>query len=526
MRTCLLALALAGALSAQSPLTTTFNSSTFLAASGTVVYFDLNVRSGVQINQMDVNFYGVAALPVSIAVWVRNGTHIGNNTSSNGWTQVGATNTVPSNGRNVPTPMMFTTPIVLQPGLWGVAVQHNGTGAAYTAGTQVGAIYSSTAEMDFIQGGASNPPIFGGTQNAPRVMNCSIYYQPLGGYAAAAPYGTGCDGSARFASYYENFVTARFDLGGTATVARTLHHTNTGTGYVATPGGNNWFTPLSAPLPIADETISAAQPLGFTFTAPGVAPTTNVWISDNGYLWLTGAGRADFTPAANELLTEAARMCPCWIALNPATGSIYFDSDPLNGAAYVTWSGLSETGSGANVTMQVALFATGDFEYRWAQETLSTQSISFALVGYSPGGGRLDPGNTDISAAPVIVLGPDQVTANMTLSSTRPVQATTMVVTIANIPAGTVFGTLVLSAQQILPGIQPIPGLGTCVQLVGLNDVLTFLPSGPTQTFNMAVPAAQFTGAVFHTQAVTLSPTVNAAGVASSNGLSWTINPN
>lgn len=526
---CLFAAAiLAGSLAAQSPLTTTFNSSTFLAASGTVVYFDLNVRSGVQINQLDVNFYGVANLQVYVDVWVRNGTHVGNNTSNSGWTLAGTSLTAASAGRNVPTPMTFASPIVLQPGLHGIAVQHWGTGAAYTAGTSVGNLYASTAEMDFLEGGSANPPIFVGTQNAPRVMNCSIHYTPLGGFASATPYGSGCGGVSQHSSYYQNFGASAFDLGGSATTARTLYHTTVpNSGYVVLPGGNNWYTPTSPNLNLADESVSAAQPLGFTFTLPNGTPTTSIYICDNGYIWLTAPGIADFTPAANELLSQGPRLCPLWISLRPTSGSIHFDSDPTNGVAYVTWLQVPEnSASGADVTMQVALYANGDFEYRYGAETIGSLSTTFALVGYSPGNGALDPGNTDISNTVPIITAPDLVVPDMALGSTRPVEGQTMTVNVSDIPQGTVVGVLVAGFQQILPGLQPIPGLGTCVLLAGLQSQILFLPTGNTHSLNLPIPVGVVRGLTFHSQVITLTPGINPAGVASSNGLSWTIDVN
>ena len=193
----LLPFACALPLAAQSPLTTTFVSSTFLAATtGVTVYFDLDVNTAIDVNQIDANFYGAAGPQVRIEVWGRVGTHVGFNTSAAGWTLLGVSNTVSSNGRDVATPCPFPTPFRLQPGVNGIAVQHFGAGAAYTAGTSVGAVYSQTSEVVFKQGGSSNPPIFGGTQNAPRVMNCSIHYVPVGGFASASDYGAGCGGAA------------------------------------------------------------------------------------------------------------------------------------------------------------------------------------------------------------------------------------------------------------------------------------------------------------------------------------------
>ena len=77
--------ALAATAAAQSPLTTTFASSTFLAATtGVTVYFDLDVNVAVDVNQIDANFYGAAGPQVRIEVWGRTGTHVGNNTSNSG----------------------------------------------------------------------------------------------------------------------------------------------------------------------------------------------------------------------------------------------------------------------------------------------------------------------------------------------------------------------------------------------------------------------------------------------------------
>lgn len=521
--TLLAAALLVQAAAAQSPLTTTFASSTFLAATtGVTVYFDLDVRAGVQINQMDVNFYGAAGPQVRIEIWVRNGTHVGNNSSNAGWTLAAVSSTVTSNGRNVPTPMPLPTPFTLQPGLHGIAVQHFGAGAAYTAGTGVGNIYSSTAEMDFRQGGASNPPIFVGTQNAPRVMNCSIHYQPLGGFAAATNYGTGCGGRADYESYYENFPTRTFDLGGTTANPTTIQHLRTANGYLVVPGSSTWFQPTSAPLTLANESVSAAMPLGFTFVAPDGTPTTDVWICDNGYLWLGSAGIADFTPAVNELLTQGVRLAPCWMSLNPAVGSIHFDTDPLNSAAYVTWLQVGETGSAATISMQVALFANGDFEFRYADETISTTGNTFALVGMSPGGGRMDPGNRDLSASMPFVTAPDLVTPDLGYAAAaRPVLGTTIALDTTNIPANSPLGAAMFSLTKHLPGID-LTGLGMpgCSQYIGLDATAIFIPAAGTASTSFAVPSAtSFIGVRVTTQAAAFAPGINPLGVISSNGI-------
>lgn len=514
---------------AQSPLTTTFVSSTFLAGTtGVTVYFDLNVRTAVQIQQIDVNFYGASGPQVYIDVWTRNGTHIGNNSTNSGWSRAGTSATVTSNGRNVPTPMTFASPIVLQPGVHGFAVQHFGAGAAYTAGTGVGNVYSSTAEMDFIQGGASNPPIFNGTQNAPRVMNCAIHYAPLGGFAASTSYGTGCGGVAEFSSYYENFPSRTFDLGGGSGVNSILH-LRLGNGYLALPGTNNWFVPQSAPLGLGNGTVSAPQALGFSFPTPSGNVTSNVWICDDGYLWLDAAGIADFTPAVNELLTQGARLAPCWMSLDPNLGAIHFDSDPSQGVAYATWLAVAEQGTpSAAITMQVAMFQNGDFEFRYAAESVGALSNTFALVGMSPGGGRMDPGNRDISATLPFQTMPDRVLPNLALVTTgRPVLGTSIVLDTVDLPASAPLGVTIFSFTKHFPGLD-LAGLGMpgCRQYVGLDASLLFLPTGGIGSQSFQVPnVAAFAGVTITSQSAAFVPGLNPLGVISSNGIELLLNP-
>lgn len=516
---------LAASLAAQSPLTTTFTSSTFLAATtGVTVYFDLDVVSAVDVHQLDANFYGAAGPQVRVEVWGRLGTHIGNNSSSLGWTLLGVSNTVTSAGRDNPTVCPFPTPFRLLPGVNGIAVQHFGAGAAYTAGTGVGLPYASTTEMVFRQGGASNPPIFAGTQNAPRVMNCNIHYTPVGGFAAATTYGTGCGGTSQFASYYENFPALGFDLGGTATTVTSLLHIANANGYTVVPGPGAWFTPVSAPLALANDAVSAAQPLGFAFTLPNGTPTTSVFVCDNGYLWLNTAGIADFTPAVNELLTQGARLCPLWMSLNPTGGgAVHFDVDPPNNAAYVTWLNVPEQGNAAaTITMQVALFANGDFEFRYGAETIATAGNTFGLVGMSPGTNGLDPGNRDLSASLPFVTGPDLFVPDMALAAgARPVLGTTIALNTTDVPPAGLLGIQFLSFTKLDPGLD-LTGLGMpgCSLYQSMDVALTFPLAGGAGSQPFAIPNnLAFIGLVVAAQSGALAPGANPLGLMSSNGV-------
>jgi hypothetical protein len=515
--------ALTAGAAAQSPLTTTFVSSTFLAATtGVTVYFDLAVNTAVDVNRIDANFYGAAGPQVRLEVWGRNGTHIGNNSSNSGWTLLGVSSTVSSSGRDVPTQCPFPTPFRLLPGINGIAVQHFGAGAAYTAGTGVGQPFASTAEMTLLQGGSSNPPIFVGTQNAPRVMNCSIHYTPVGGFATASTYGQGCGGIAQYQSWYENFPAQTFDLGGTATTTRSILHVATATGYVVVPGTGQWFTPTSAALPLANDSVSGPHALGFTFAMPNAAPTPSVWVADDGYLWLQAGGIADFTPAVNELLTQGARMAPLWLSMNPS-GGIHFDLDPLGNVAYVTWLNVPATGAaGAAITMQVALFANGDFEFRYGPETVSTAGNTFALAGVSTGGGVLDPGNRDVSATLPFTLGPDLQVPNVAhAASARPVLGSTIQLQTTNAPAAAIVGLTFLSVTKIDPGIDLTAlGMPGCRLYQNLDVALTTPLAAGSGSQPFPIPSSlALIGFLVATQAGVLHPPANALGLLSSNGV-------
>jgi hypothetical protein len=304
-------------------------------------------------------------------------------------------------------------------------------------------------------------------------------------------------------------------------------HVATGTGYVVGTGSGAWFPPVNA-LALANGTVSAAQPLGFSFSLPNGTPTTDVWVCDDGYLWLNSQGIADFTPAVNELLAQGARLAPCWMSLD-ASGSVYFDTDPVNNVAYVTWLNSPETGNAAStISMQVALFASGDFEYRYGPETLSTLGNTFGLVGMSPGGGALDPGNRDLSATLPFLTAPDLVTPDLALSSpTRPVLGTTWDLSVDDIPVTTLFGVHIFGTAD--PGILDLAllGLPGCQLRTSLDVIVgPWLPGGASFAYGLPVPAGppSLIGLELFTQAATFgNPPTNAFGAITSNGFKGTL---
>lgn len=357
-------------------------------------------------------------------------------------------------------------------------------------------------------------------------------YSPTAtGLATAVPYGSGCGAVTNYASYYEEYAATGFDMGGTPGNEFAFNHTYAGTGYVVLPSGSAWFTPVNPDLGLNDDQVSAAQSLGFTLPLPGGGQTNDVWICSNGYIWLASNALADYTPSVNEFLTDSPRLAPLWTDLRPGSGggsgTIHFDTDPTNGVAYVTFLAVDQyPGGGASTTMQVALYSSGNIEYRYGTETFSSLGTGNQLVGMTPGNGALDPGGTDISTSLPIFTQPDLVVADMSLSSGRPVEGTTINATIDNLPTSSIFGVLALSSGQVVPGIQPVPGLGSCVQLVASIDPVYFTPTGSTHVMPLAIPSGAFTGQTIYAQAIVLAPGFNPASVASSNGIAWTIDVN
>lgn len=369
-----------------------------------------------------------------------------------------------------------------------------------------------------------NQPVVASSGSLARV---EVYVAPPVGYARSIPFGDGCGGVTNFATYYESFSAGAFDLGGSPGNETVLNNLNAGSGLVVLPGAPAWFTPTSPDLGLSDDAVSTAQPLGFTLNLPGGVSTTDVYICSNGFIWLQSGGSADYTPSASELVSQGPRICMLWQDLNPATGgTIHFDTDPANGVAYVTWLGVpAYNNAAATVDMQCAIFSSGNFEMRYSNETISTSGTRTPFVGFTPGLGVMEPPVSDLSVLPIFTQ-PDQFVPNLSLSSTRPVEGASMAITVDDIPSGTALGTVVLSPTQVFPGMQPFPGLGSCMQFVGLDNVSYFLPTGSTQVINVTIPSTGYTGVSVFAQAVTLSPGVNPLGVATSNGLEWVIDAN
>jgi len=357
-----------------------------------------------------------------------------------------------------------------------------------TVGTPPRGGYLAGAALDPVTGAVLH---FGGSviPDPQRVLSddaTKLLVANAAGWATEDEYGTGCGAAADYASYYEQFGAAAFDLGGAPAAETVLNHAFLGSGYLVLSGAPAWFPPQSADLALGDDAVSGPLSLGFPLLLPNAVLTTDVYVCSNGYVWLTATGAADYTPDVTEFLTQSARLAPYWSDLRPlaggGSGTIHFDTDPLNGVAYITFVGVAEYSGGGVVDLQIAIAANGGIEIRYGAETMSATGTQGALVGLTPGNGALDPGGMDlgsISTTPLITR-PDLFRPALAVSSARPVLGTTANLVTHNIPAGSILGAAVFGLGRIDPGISLAAfGMPGCYQYCSQDAVVLTFPRCP-----------------------------------------------
>ena len=340
-----------------------------------------------------------------------------------------------------------------------------------------------------------------------------VTFLPSGpGVALASPYGGGCYD--RYASFYEQFAPGTFDLANT-----TLQLVSTGTGYVALPqAGSAFHTPTTTPLSLGNDTVSGPLALGFPLAYPG-GTTSAVYVSSNGFVWAQPNQDSGCCSGSGPMLVlGGARWCPLWTDLNPGiSGSVFFDVDAVNNAAYVTFQGVQETQTASACTFQVAFFATGEVQYRYQQCAITG---TYSVTGWSPGGGARDPGSIDLTSALPVLTEPDQYPLRLA-TATRPVVNTSLQLQIAAVPPASLLGAVFGGVTQLLPGIDlGAYGMPGCLQLSSQEAVRVFVPAGGSGAVPFGVPNDPgLSGVSVYLQAAALAAGVNAFGALSSNGL-------
>jgi hypothetical protein len=384
----------------------------------------------------------------------------------------------------------------------------------------------TSTQCDAVQGAGPGGPVLarrvyntssstaasGGVDGFDYGLVTEFTYVPSSGYAYASPFGTGCYDLAR-ASFYQLFQNGAFNLANNA-----IQMIPGGAGYIVVPGSTQWHTPTGANLGLLDNSVSGAQPLGFTFPYPG-GSTTGIYVCSNGFVWLqTNSDTGCCAPVAGNLLSGGARICPLWTDLNPgAGGTVVFDVDVPNQTAYVTWTNVPETSTTSTSTFQVAFHAGGQMDLRWQACSVLNH---LSLTGWSPGGGARDPGSVNLLTAMPILTNPD-LSALAFTASARPRIGTSVNLVTSNIPAGTPVGAEIFSNTQHNPGIDLASiGMPGCRQYVGLDFTNIFVVSGTSASVPLGVPNnPALAGVRVQCQSATFSSGLNALGVLASNGL-------
>ena len=349
------------------------------------------------------------------------------------------------------------------------------------------------------------------------------YSMPAGTPAANLVLGDGCVRSNT--SFFEFFASpADFDLAGTGI----MMIPGAGGGYVVTQGGT--FMPVGSvqPMPTAlalgdDAGVVQALTVG-TFVGPS-GPWTSIHVISNGII--SEASGNTLTAAPNPHTMLQAPQTGFWsqgdwepMGSPTGLGTIWFEES--SSVITITWDNVKSWSTTGTNTFQFQLYPSGQVHVVWVSMT-PLGANGGVMVGYSPAGPSLNPGNRDLTtlATTSITLGPTDIEPLRLGAATRPVVGTNWNLTVSQIPATGVFGLDIFGIAD--PAIMDLAFLGMpgC-QLRTTPDVLVgpWFVAGVTHNYSLAVPAQpSLIGFQLFTQsAVFQSPPVNAFGAIMSNG--------
>ncbi|MBK8978526.1 MAG: hypothetical protein IPM29_21730 [Planctomycetes bacterium] len=509
------------------------------------IYFDLQINTTVTITQIDFlcGANTVAGTGV-LGVWLGPSTYLGNVTNAALWTSVAtATTTV---GPSLVANGVLNTPIALGPGNYGVALNSSAFNHGYTNGltcsstTIPGSCSNSlfsNAQMTLRAGAAQNA-FLTGSVFTPRVFNGVIRYS-LGGtpiaVAAWEAFGKGCYGYYR--SFYELFPNPASLNVGTGFAVGAIRLGLTPQGYQVTQSSTPLSTPLSAPLAVTTslQTFSAAaslpngMPFGIAHPLNGsIVSAPDLEVATTGYIVPAPATTAASATVSNTaFLTGVPRWAVHWKNMNPlvAGGSMYIEQNQTTGAIEVTWQTIADTGFTTTSTFQAAFFPGGDVEYRWGAMSTNGGGGYPVLIGWTEGGGALDPGTREITTT---LPFSTQLVDNQPLtlaSSGRPVLGSTVQLITTGIPASTLGGAFSLGIVGNPAGL-PLAAINMpgCFAYHELLATVTIPMAPPQNQFPLQVPnLTVLNGQRLFGQSISVSPGFNPTGVLTSNGLRLTL---
>ena len=335
---------------------------------------------------------------------------------------------------------------------------------------------------------------------------------PSGFFAEVETIGIGCDGETCADAIYEfpafnlanSGVTFEYDAGD----------------YALQPSQGTWIPPAGQNLGLGDNT-EVVRNLGFTMPYPG-GSTSNLRICSNG--WITSGffnGASNLVPSIADFLSHTM-WAPLWYDLNPgAGGSVWFDSSSQR--AVVTWVSVPNFFNTGSSTFQVQFWANGDVHFLYQNITVGSADY---LTGFSPLTSN-DPGSVSLASAAGSGLGVcSNAVPELVLRATdRPVIGTTFDLETSEIPVGTLFGLMILSTTPLTPSVDlTFLGMPSCQLHQNLDISVPWGQVGATGNIPWTMPNnPALAGFEAWCQSATITPGINAFGVAISNGLKLTV---
>jgi hypothetical protein len=312
-------------------------------------------------------------------------------------------------------------------------------------------------------------------------------------------------------SLYEFFPPSGFDL---ANARMTM--TFTGGNYTIDNSAGTYVAPTGSTLSLSDDSETAIS-LPFSFPHPG-GTTTSLRVCSNGFVSVVG-GDTSYTPSVSAFLGGIRRWAALWHDLNPgAGGQVRYDSSAS--VARVTFVAVPNFSGGGTATFQFQFYPNGNVIIVWQTVNLGGNDY---LVGYTPGGNAVDPGNSNLSASlstPVSLCNAPY-TGIVLSASARPVLGTSINLVTSNIAPGTGFGALVLSLTQAVPptNLASIGMTGCEGHVVGGVNFLYVSPVSSAQTTWILPANPVYTGVQVTAQSFMYSPPRTPLGIIASNGL-------
>ena len=477
----------------------------------------------------------LAAGTSDVEIYTKTGTWQGFENTAAAWTLVGTAFGMVHSVR----PVLDPIPVAVNTTIPGGATQAfyvtctnlvGSQNVSYTTGVnQINAVIGTDGLINITGGPGKAYPFAGsfGLPTAGRLWDGRVTYCVAGTPATNTKLGLGC--IRQFASFYELFpLPSNFDLAGSA-----ISLVPSGGGYLVTTGGA--FLPIGSvqavptALALGDD-AGIVQPFTVgSFLGPN-GPWTGLYVISNGCISDIAGNTTAAAPSAATMLAAPRPGFYTQADFDPiggtGAGTIWFEESAS--VVTVTWDNVASWNNPGSVnTFQMQFYPGGAVTIAW-QSLAAVGSNGGVLVGYSPAGASLDPGNTDLSAlgaGSIVVTAADGPPAIAVAGASRAVTGTNWNLNVTNIPATGVLGVDIIGLAD--PGLNDLSflGLPSCGLRATLDSLNAYIPAGATHSYFLAIPAnpALIGLNVYTTTAMFTVPPVNAFGAVTANGVRGTV---